>query len=252
MKNPHSTFRSRSLLGMVALALFGGCVVAGEPMDKHLVARWTFNSGTLKSDVGGYTLQSRDWGSAPFLDLVDGKVRIGPGTLLVSDKINSTDLPKLGETLTIWIRLRIETPIVNDASFCGLRDQVEPGGWNNLVFCGLGQPGQPDHTSLFARFHTKAKFGRSSTLPELKPGAFHDIAMVFDGYGKTITYYVDGQELSGKHGDATALDAFNNFAIGRLSASAASPEMVVDEIRIYNTALNAQWIGEIEPVAVSK
>jgi hypothetical protein len=245
----------KSVIRLRWLAVFAvicSCSLAEEPLDKYLVARWTFNGGSLKSDVGNYPLRQMDWGSGPSLDLTNGEARIGRGTLLIAEGINSKALPKLTGTVTVWIRLMIETPIVNDSFFYGFRDQPEPGNWKNLVFCGLGQPGQPDHSSLFCRFASKAQFGRSSTLPELKPGAYHNIAMVFDGNANTVTYYIDNQELSGRHKEATELDAFDNFAIGRLSASAASPEMVVDEIRIYSTALNSKWIAEIDPVTSQK
>ncbi|MFA6960907.1 MAG: LamG-like jellyroll fold domain-containing protein [Opitutaceae bacterium] len=237
---------------IAVFAVIFTCAFADEPLDKYLVARWTFNGGSLKSDVGNYKLRQMDWGSAPSLDFDKDAARIGRGTLLICDDINSKALPKLTSTVTIWIRVLFETPIVNDSFFYGFRDEPEPGNWKNLVFCGLGQPGQPDHSSLFCRFASKAQFGRSSTLPEMKPGLFHNVAMVFDGNANSITYYVDSQELIGKHKEAASLDAFTNFAIGRLSASAASPEMVVDEIRIYGTALNSKWIGEIDPVVSKK
>ncbi len=45
----------------------------------------------------------------------------------------------------------------------------------------------------------------------------------------------------------TKLDAFQSLMIGRLKASSAQ-QMQIDEIRVYNTPLSAEWIDEIEPL----
>ncbi|AHF94752.1 hypothetical protein OPIT5_25575 [Opitutaceae bacterium TAV5] len=236
-----------SLLAL--LCVTAGAVVRADGLDPYLVARWTFNDGTLKADQGGYILERKDWGSSPALDLANGQARIGSGTFLTCKKINSADQPDLARTVTLWVRLRIESPLANDAFLFGLRDQVDPGEWRNIVLCALGQPTQPGHTSFYSRLSNKEICSRSSNLPELLPGDFRTLALVFDGNARTVTWYVDGQQLEGRHRDATALDAFNNFAIGRLKASASAPPMSVDEIRIYGIALTSEWIAEIDPVS---
>lgn len=85
----------------------------------------------------------------------------------------------------------------------------------------------------------------SGHLP-VKVGEYANVAIVFNGKTKKVTLFVDGKTAD-RHSPMTKLDAFQSLMIGRLKASSAQ-QMQIDEIRVYNTPLSAEWIDEIEPL----
>jgi hypothetical protein len=245
----------RAATSLAALLCLTAAGLHANGLDQHLVARWTFNDGTLKADHGGHVLERTDFGSTPGLEISGGQARLKPGTLLVSPGINSTDKPELKKALTIWVRVKFETPLKNDAFLFGLRNQTAPGEWKTIVFTALGANGDgttQNRATFISRLHNQEASSRSSSLPEIPAGEFHTLALVFDGAKKTSGLIIDDTRLEHTHRDATSLDAFDNFAIGRLKASSAPPPMVIEEIRIYAIALTLEWIAEIDPLVSNK
>lgn len=251
--SPVHCIRFTGRLAALAAALFcsASAILQADGLDQYLVARWTFNDGTLKADHGGYILEQVDFGSKPGLEIINGQAHLKPGTLLASAKINSKDKPELKKTVTMWMRVKFEEPLSNDAFLFGLRDQVAPGAWKNIVFTALSANGggkTQNRATFFSRLHNQEKSSRSSSLPEISAGEFHTLALVFDGNKKTVALLVDDTKLEHSHRDATSLDDFDNFGVGRLAGPAAPPPMIIEEIRIYSIALTPEWIGEIDPV----
>lgn len=243
-----------SRLLRIAAALLSSFLIisslqAQSGLDQYLVARWTFNQGSLKSDQGDFSLRKLDFGTMPTLSFEDGVAKLGPGTLLVCEAINSTDQPDLAKAVTIWLRVRFDAPIVTDSFFFGLRNQSPAGDWAHMVLSALNRAKPENNTAFFTKLGSDANLSSGSRNLPLEPGKFHTMALVFDGNTKTVTYLVDGQKLEGKHKDASALSAFNNFSIGRLKAAGANPPASVDEVRLYSVALTPEWIAEIEPVS---
>ncbi|MFA6959194.1 MAG: LamG-like jellyroll fold domain-containing protein [Opitutaceae bacterium] len=233
---------------LVSLSLSVAAGAAGAAgLDQYLVARWTFNDGSLKADKGGYLLRMLEIGSGSSLTVEKGQANLGRGTLLACENINSATMPKLGRNITIWARLRIDAPAPATAFLFGLRDQVPAGDWKNMVLAVRARDLPANATNAFVRFATGSQMNSPSLSVALEPGKFVSVALVFDGDTKAVTYVVDGQSLVGKHKDAVALGDFNNFAIGRLK-EAGAVAMTIDEVRIYSVALSPEWVADITPV----
>lgn len=249
--------KSIGRIAACATAIIGSSVVSlwADGLDQYLVARWTFNDGTLKADHGDAVLKPINVGSNQGCEIIKGQAHLKPGTLLATASINSSDKPELKKTVTIWVRLKFEGPLNNDAFFLGLRDEVGPGDWGNIVFTALSANGggkTQNRTTFSTRLHNQEKSSRGSSLPEITPGEFHSISLIFDGNKKTSTLLVDSNKLEHSHRDATSLDDFAGFGIGRLKTSVAVPPMIIEEIRIYSIALSPEWIAEIDPVPFSE
>ena len=120
---------------------------------------------------------------------------------------------------------------------------VAPGDWAQLVLTpffaseGLGSR---------AKGPGKLETGMASGHLPVKVGEYANVAIVFNGKTKKVTLFVDGKTAD-RHSPMTKLDAFQSLMIGRLKASSAQ-QMQIDEIRVYNTPLSAEWIDEIEPL----
>lgn len=238
------TFRLGSVF--VAFLCLSASAVAAN-LDQYLVARWTFNDGSLKAEKGGYVLRTVVAGSDPLLTFENGQVRLGRGMLLVCEDISSATKPGLANEITIWARLRLDTAAPQAAFLFGLRDLPEPGDWRNMVLAVLARDKPVDTTLAFSRFSSGAQLGSPSNSTPITPGKFVSVAMVFDGMAKTVTYIVDGRAFEVKHQDADRLGDFDNFAIGRLK-EAAAVAMTVDEIRVYSVAISPEWVADIAPV----
>lgn len=221
--------------------------IAASGLDQYLVARWTFNDGSLESDRGGHLLAKRDFGRASTLEFTDGAARLGPGALLLCETINSHAHPKLAEATTIWARVRIDEPAQLDCFLFGFRDTAAAGDWKNMTLAAMSRPTPTDATGFFSVLKSGAQVASGSRVLPVEAGRFVSIALVFDGAAKRITYLVDGTPVLSGHREATSLGEFTNLAVGRLKA-AAGVAMTVDELRVYSVALSPEWVADIKAV----
>lgn len=235
-------------LGFFLVSFFSlAASVDAAGLDQYLVARWTFNSGSLKAEQGDYVLRELEVGSDPWVGFDKGQVTLGPGALLVCEEINAQTQPGLAKAVTLWVRLRFDGPVPHDSFVFGLRDKAPAGDWKNMVLAVLARNQPENLTTAFSRFAAGTEMSSGKRSVALETGRFFNVAIVFDGASNAITYVVDGQSFTGKHQDASALAGFGNFSIGRLKA-AAGVAMTVDEVRIYSVALSPEWVADITPV----
>ena len=168
------------------------------------------------------------------------------GVILFSDAVNSASekFGVLADGGTIWCRIKyLNAPAGGPFFSFGLVNAVAPGDWAQLVLTpffaseGLGSR---------AKGPGKLETGMASGHLPVKVGEYANVAIVFNGKTKKVTLFVDGKTAD-RHSPMTKLDAFQSLMIGRLKASSAQ-QMQIDEIRVYNTPLSAEWIDEIEPL----
>lgn len=237
---------TRLLAGLLAL-LSMISPLAASGLDQHLVARWSFNDQSMKSDRGNYTLVKRDAGRQATLELVDGAARLGPGALLVCDALDSRRHPGLRTAVTLWARVWMDTPAERDAFLFGLRAKTQPGDWGDMVLVAMARPQPPGASGFFATLGAGGRLASGSRVLPVAPGRFVSMALVFDASSKSITYVVDGKTVISGDREAVDLADFNNFAIGRLK-EAGGVGITVDEVRVYSIALSPEWIADIQPL----
>lgn len=239
-------------IGMIAAALALGISSAQADFTQGLLARWSFNDNSneakaLTDDVGGLTMKRSAIGSdSKFKVNADGSVTLGGGVILFSDAVNSASekFGVLADGGTIWCRIKyLNAPAGGPFFSFELVNAVAPGDWAQLVLTpffaseGLGSR---------AKGPGKLETGMASGHLPVKVGEYANVAIVFNGKTKKVTLFVDGKTAD-RHSPMTKLDAFQSLMIGRLKASSAQ-QMQIDEIRVYNTPLSAEWIDEIEPL----
>ena len=220
---------------------------AASGLDQYLVARWTFNNRSLKSDRGDFVLRKLDIGREPTLEFIDGAARLGPGTLLVCDALNSSEHPALKESVTLWARVWIDSTVQKDCFLFGLRNHVPAGDWKNMTLVAMGRPEPINATGFFSTLRSGAQVASGSRGRSAEPGRFVSLGLVFDGMAKSVTYVVDGKPVVSGHREAVSLADFSNFAIGRLK-EAYGVSMTLDEVRVYSIALPSEWVADIKPV----
>lgn len=241
----------RLICGLLAAST---SLLASTGLDRHLVARWTFNDamfsdGNLKSDVGAHAFRVVRHGQDADIAFGDGVVTLGRGMLLVCDSISTKATPELSSSVTIWARLRVDQPARGDCFGFGLRSKSEPGDWLDMVLATMHRPKPENATGFFARHLDMAhELTSGSRHHIIEPGRWVSAALVFDGTKREVSYVVDGKVINGRHHDAITLATFTNFALGRLKASGGNAGLGFDEVRVYRIALTPEWIAEIKPV----
>lgn len=223
-----------------------------DVLDENLVARWSFQSGSLESDVGDYAFSEAGRGS---LKSQDGTVTLSGHKHLMVPEINSTDLPKLAEGVTIWARLRFdELPPKNEANVLGLQAVASDGSWDAITFSLLHRVDSKDASNSGIIFlakldnGTELGMGPSGKQP-VALGEFINVAIVFDGANHRASLWINDHEVTRKNRDAEQLQAFAAFAIGMLTKHNTSCTITFDEVRIYSTVLGSEWLEEIEPLS---
>lgn len=251
------------LLPACALGL-AACTQSGTAA---LVASWDFSTGTsadLTSSNGLYTFTSVNF---PTITYNTGSITLGPAAELVATTINSTAMPELTQSVTVWFRGRYDaTPASNVGSFyAGLVSQNSPADWNQMSLVAFHYGGV-----------NEGVYGRNATtnvdLGTTRPiapaaGTYFTMALVFqagvdaNGFANPalsqMRFNLNGADYSSA-GAVTQLPDFTSFALGQLKASGGSGAaglgvpFTFDEVQIYNTALTAAEIAAIpEPSSIA-
>jgi hypothetical protein len=240
------------LPGFCAILIFSagqGAVCAD--LEANLVARWAFQDGSLKSDVGDYSFAEGGQGT---LEAGDGKVTLRGHKFLMVPEITSAALPDLAKNVTIWARLRFDTlPEKYEVGVIGFQDNASSGDWASMVFTMLYIALENNASQSGLAFHgltqNGAEFGvGTDRFQTVKAGEFFNVAIVFNGESRTATLWVSttGQTVQTNF-DASSLQNFGGFGLGQLKAVGADCAITFDEVRIYSTALDASWLEEITP-----
>lgn len=226
------------------------CLLPGlnaSALDRHLVARWSFDRGSLQADSGGFTLRKVNVGRE--VSLMPGRdaVALDSGLLLSCDEINSEVFPGLRKAATLWARLRLDGDVTADGFLFGLSNVERGGDWADMALAVLARPEPLNSTGLYSRLEGGTTVTSGSRTVVIESGRFVTLALVFDGVNRTATYYVDGKPVGSRFREEARLDPFRSFSVGRLKV-AGGVSVTVDELRVYSVALPAEWVAEIEPV----
>ena len=232
------------------VALFAATVSARADFTTGMLARWTFNNTSSEAtaftdDVAGIQFKKGVFGSDGIFQLnPSGSVQLGGAVALVADQINSSSerFAKLGDSATIYCRIKYGEP--SDLAFnFGLVNATAPGDWAQLILTELSTP---NGIAVRAKGAGKQEAGMASGHLPPKQNDWSDVAIIFDGKAKKVRLYVDGK-MAERGAPMAQLDAFQSLMVGRLKQSNAR-RIEVDEVRVYDSALPAEWIAEIEPV----
>jgi hypothetical protein len=217
-------------------------------LNPALVGLWRFNGDANDSSGydnhgtvhgAGYSSGSPIMGEALSFDGVDDYVNVDDttGTLDV-DRITIEAWIYFDETLTAGHKNLVRKGYYGDRCYglsIGLRATGEIAGWVNLGSAG----------------GSGALIARGSVLSS---GSWHHVAMTYDGV--KVRVYVDGTEA----GTSTTLsgDIFDNNLSVRIGGQPATDsggplafKGLIDEVRIWNTALTEDQLGDITPPEVN-
>ena len=248
---PQTFFR---LPAIAALAM------ATHTSSAALIAEWNFSTGTsadLTSDVGGYTFTPT--GNAPVYSA--GSITLDQYTGLFAGGVNSTALPVLTETATIYLNLRLDTSVAATAGFYfGFLNATSAADWAQMTLTGWTYDGV--HTGGYFATDNPLVLGGEASGFFPATGEYYAIALTatagVDAFGnpdptKTrIQTYINGTlsntlalPIDNTNGPAGELNAFQSFAIGQLKASGGIAGFTFDHIQIYDTVLTAAEIAAI-------
>lgn len=262
MKNIH---KSPACAGLLAALLLVTSALRADPADNLLVG-WTFNTGSLASDLGSMnaTFAETGIGGAQTTTFnADGTVSLGAGRQLVASAINSTALPSLAGGFTIWVRMSFDSLSSGSAVF-GLTNGTAPLSDENKntgrsATFGLITASSGSSTAYFYGRAVDSLGGSialspGSGFPTVTTGQqfFHIAIRVQDTGTNSSTYssWVDGLTTSRTwQGGTYDLLAFESFSLGRL-IGAAGAAYTFDEVRIYDSVLSDARLAEISAVAV--
>ena len=235
-----------------ALLLTAITQIQAADLDQNLVARWTFKGGSLKSDIGDFTLTDGGRGSS---EIGDGQVTVRDRGYLLTPDINLAKFPELKHSVTIWARLKFEElPQEGMINLMGLLTAPDAGNWDAISLCLLYRG--PDEQIVNPGFAflarpsdgTELGVGASRMIPA-NTGEFINVAIVYDGAANSSSMWINGQLANSRRPGASQLTDFAAFAIGQLKSPGANIAVTFDEVRIYSTMLDENWLGEITPVA---
>lgn len=238
-------------IGLFAAALALGVSSAQADFTQGLLARWTFNDASseekaLTDDVGGLVFKRGAIGRDQEFKLVDGSVLLGGGLFLVSDAVNSASekFAALAEGGTIWCRIKyLDFPDSTPTFSFGLMNSLKPANWAELILTPFYTP---NGIGIRAKGPEKLESGMASGFLAFSKGGYSNVAVAFNGKTKKLQLFVDGKTAE-RNTPMPKLNAFQSLMAGRLKESSAQ-RMQIDEIRVYNAPLSAEWIDEIEPV----
>ncbi len=225
-----------------------------------LLAGWTFNSqgsqtaaltadqgtlaGTVLSLTGtGLTLNG------------DGTVGLGTGAVLYTNAINSTAQPTLLSNVTIWVSFTLTgAPGAPNNAIFGLTTATPYLSASNAGVAGAVALAYQVNTGPQVRVigtysDNTTVFGPGSGLTPITVGTQNSAAIVFS---KNTSYADDtnGTFHSQTPTAMATLDAFTDFAIGRLFSSGNDGAITVNEVRIYDGAMTSTQIAGLSPTPV--
>lgn len=235
---------------LVAAAIGPVSILHAGEMEQNLVARWTFKDGSLKSDVGDFEFQEGGRGS---LDAGNGTVTLPDRKFLFCPEISSSALPGLQKSITIWARVKFdELPKEGELGVMSLQTGIEAGSWSSLVLAMLYRPmaEDPGHAGLafIGRPQGTTELGVGvSRFQPVSAGDFVNVAIVFNGKTQTAGIWTSstGQWVESRLRGAEVLQEFGSFMIGKIIMPGAGTPVTFDEVRVYSTALDPQWLEEI-------
>lgn len=251
---PYTFMKTKLLLLLLACLLGAGTLRArAGDMDQNLIARWTFKDGSLRSDVGDFEFQEGERGS---LESGEGTVTLLGRKFLFCPEISSASQPDLQKSITVWARVKFnELPKEGELGVMGLQAGQGAGSWPALIFSLLYRPmsEDPSHAGMafLARTPEAGELGVGiRRFQPVSAGEFIHVAIVFNSQTQTAAMWVSstGQWAESKKPGAGSLDNFDAFLIGKLIMPGAETAVTFDEVRIYSTALDAQWLEEISVV----
>lgn len=242
-------------------AAIAGCITltaSAGALDQNLVAKWTFQNGSLTSEVGGITLI--EGGRRGSVETGENSVTLRDHKYLVTSEISSAKLPDLQDSITIWARLKFDKfPETGEGAVLGLMARPSDGGWRDYVFSliYMGLPDKPVNTetgeqpmrpglSFIGRMSDDSQTGIGVTrFQPVNLGEFVNVAIVFNAPGRTVSLWVNGSLVFNKISASAQLKDFAAFALGPLTFEGNGFDVTFDEVRVYSTALDQQWIEEI-------
>ncbi len=244
------------LTSLLVLALSGFT----SSSSAALVAAWDFNTGTsadLTSNVGSYTFERSVAGNDPVYS--PGSISLDQFTGLFATGINSSSLPTLAQTSTIYLRLKLDSAAATDAGFYfGLLNATTSADWAQMTLTGWTYNG----VNTGGYFATTADLGGEATSVFPAVGEYYSIALTAsagtDQFGNPdptqtrIQTYFNGSLANTMVLTGGSLNAFESFALGQLKASGGVAGLTFDTVQIYDTVLTAAEIAAIpEPSTVA-
>lgn len=254
LRNMTSHLPKTLLLFVTALA---GLAVSAPAA---LIAEWNFSSGSsadLTSNVGSYTFVRSVAGNTPVY--TPGAMSLDQYTGLFASGLNSTALPALKTSATIYLRLKVDsTPNPGAGFYFGFLNATAAADWNQMTLTGWTYNGV-NTGGYFATDNPAVLGGEASSLfPAV--GEYYTIALTAaagtDQFGNAnpnktrLQTYVNGvlaNTLALPLDSSTAgqLNNFQSFALGQLKASGGVADFTFDTVQVYDTVLTAAQIAAI-------
>lgn len=227
--------------------------ILADDLEQNLIARWTFKDGSLVSDVGDFQFQEGGRGMA---EPGDGTITLNDRKFLVCPEISSALHPDLRGSVTLWVRVKFdELPKERELGVMSLQADTSAGGWNSLIFSLLYRPMKDDAElagmAFLARPQNAQELGvGAQRFQRVTTGEFLNVAIVFNGQTGTAGMWVSstGQFVDSKQANAGELQDFQALILGKFFDPGAETAITFDEVRVYSTALDPQWLEEITPV----
>lgn len=202
------------------------------------VGIWKFdeNSGNTAQDNSGYDNQGVIYGATRVAG-ISGSALSFNGTSDYVDVGNGSSInfgPGIDFTIELWFNSRIsdanERPLVNKRSNAG------PGYEINLRY---------GYFKMFIGNGTQWLAGSPGNAPKYATNIWNHGVVVFDRTNGVARFYLNGQPYGAPNTFSISsvtgtLTSTNNFLIGTYSATAGSASRtdgLIDEVRIYNSAL---------------
>lgn len=215
---------------------FAGATMANVIVNDGLVGYWSFDDKKI-TDSSGYGNTGTKNGTTSFAATVPGTIGFADPWDFTPDGASGyaqvaapVAMPAAGgaQTISLWAQF---------ASSTTTQAMVALTGTGSAVEVGLGVVGGTGHIRVW-----KAAGTDLANVTAPVDGAWHHIAYTFDG--TTDKLYLDGTPTSGL-GVGHDAGAPTSVFIGADSASTNFFNGSVDEVRVYNRALNAREIASM-------
>lgn len=228
--------------------LFFMIVMAGMfSAQAELVAHWSFDDGTC-NDVAG-KLNGTVKGNVSIVDSEhEGFGKAAAVGFDARDGIALGDLSALGIytnsfTLSLWIR---HTPVPSDEKspqFWNTRTGSRTTGYDGIQ--GAIRKGS-DEANGGKAFVSVGGGSNGETLlnnARVDNDKWHWIVIRYDRETRKLSYFEDGKHIARR--DVTGIYSFNRADAGKEAMLGGGFGGMIDDVRIYNTALSSSEIGAL-------
>jgi hypothetical protein len=204
--------------------------IAEESIARHPVAAWDLETITNSSttDSGPYNLDATTTGVSTATGIIGNAMQFTDDSYITIPANSIFDITdKI--TISLWFKWNGDN---------GESQQILLGRGNDwrLGFIATNQ------TTATLRFYAASLTNSSTLVSNIEQNRWYHLVFTYDGTATKL--YLDGLLAASENNSAPLTITNDNIYIGSFASTTYSFNGVIDEVKIFNTAGNAQFVAK--------